>query len=215
MVNFLLLIENITYYSKQDIDKGKTPLKIYTLCSCIRETFCLSYSIRKKNTLYLYFQKELILIKIEGKRLRYLGPDERSQALLLEKALNKSIKILSIKDSNWEKSTPGIYVRKFSDNSSLINFFRGIMVGNNFLIRDDQQNPKDRVEDFISNNKFIKVMENDFFIIPTNIISKRDSDTIKTFEEVKNIKYISLSKIKGLENKILYINFRKDNQETS
>jgi len=58
-------------------------------------------------------------------------------------------------------------------------------------------------------------MENDLFIIPTNTPTRGTSDIIKIFEEVKNIKFISLSKIEGVENKILYINFRKDNQELS
>lgn len=213
MANFLLLIENISNYSKQDIDRGKTPFEIYKLCSCIRETFCLSYAIRKRNILYLYFQKEHVLIKFEGKKLRYLGPDERSQALLLEKALNKVNKTLSAKDNKWEKSTPGIYVRKFFDKLSFINFFSAIMLGNNYLIIDKQQAAKEKVEEFNSNNKFIKIMENDFFIIPTYTISKGNSNIIKTFKEVKNIKLISLSKIKGVENKILFINFRKDSQE--
>jgi len=213
LANFLLLIENISNYSKQDIDRGKTPLEIYKLCSCIRETFCLSYAIRKRNILYLYFQKEHVLIKFEGKNLRYLGPDERSQALLLEKALNKVNKTLSAKDNKWEKSTPGIYVRKFFDKLSFINFFSAIMLGNNYLIIDKQQAAKEKVEDFNSNNKFIKIMENDVFIIPTYTISKGNSNIIKPFKEVKNIKFISLSKIKGVENKILFINFRKDSQE--
>ncbi|UCC18142.1 MAG: hypothetical protein JSV62_08465 [Promethearchaeota archaeon] len=213
MVNFLLLIEKATNFSKQDIDRGQTPPEIYNLCSSIRETFCLSYAIRKYNNLYLYFQEECVLIKFKGKDLRYLGPDERSQALLLEKALKKSNKIISIKNSKWEKSTPGIYVRKFSDKASMINFFKTIMVENNFIIEDNQQNFDEKVGESISNNYFIEISESDFFIIPTYLISSRDSDMIKTFEEVKNIKYISLSKIKGVENKILYINFRKDNQK--
>ena len=82
LANFLLIIEELINYTKEDIDKGHTPLYIYALCSCIRETFCLSYAIRKNNTLYLYFQEEKILIKFEGSNLRYLGPDDRSQSLL-------------------------------------------------------------------------------------------------------------------------------------
>ncbi|MFX1531798.1 MAG: hypothetical protein ACFFBC_11850, partial [Promethearchaeota archaeon] len=89
MVNFLLLFEKIIEYTKKQINKGLTPQKIYELCSCIRETFCLSYSIRKNNNLYLYFQEENLLLSFIGKKLRYLGPDERSQALLLLKALTK------------------------------------------------------------------------------------------------------------------------------
>jgi len=91
LANFLLIIEEIIDFTKKDIDKGYTPPLIYKICSCIREAFCLSYAIRKNNNLYLYFQKEKILIKFEGSRLRYLGPDERSQALLLKKAFEKNI----------------------------------------------------------------------------------------------------------------------------
>ena len=66
MVNFLLILEKIIEYDKKIIDKGLTPQKVYGLCSCIREVFCLSYSIRKNNILYLYFQKEHVLVKFEG-----------------------------------------------------------------------------------------------------------------------------------------------------
>ena len=53
LVNYLLLIEDIPYFTKEDVDEGLTPLDVYKICSCIRETFCLSYSIRKQNNLYL------------------------------------------------------------------------------------------------------------------------------------------------------------------
>ena len=212
LVNFLLLIERISSYSKRDIDQGKTPFNIYKLCSCIRETFCLSYSIRKSNILYIYFQKEHILIKFEGNKLRYLGPDERSQALLLEKALNKVKKKISTKNDEWNKSTPGIFVRKFFDDSFFIAFCSSIMLGKNFLIIDNQEHVEEKVEDLNLNKKFFEIMENDFYIIPTYLISDDNSNVIELFKEVKNIKLISLSGIKDVENKILYINFRKDQQ---
>lgn len=212
LVNFLLLIKNISKYSKGDIDQGKTPFDVYRLCSCIRETFCLSYSIRKRNNLYIYFQKEYVLIKFVGSKLRYLGPDERSQALLLEKALNKVRKDFFAENDKWKKSTPGIFVRKFFDNYSFMNFCSSIMQGKNFLIIDNPQSVEDNVEDFNLIKEFIENMETDFFIIPIYSISRDNSKVIELFKEVKNIKLISFTKIKDVENKILYINFREDQQ---
>ncbi|MFX0154316.1 MAG: hypothetical protein ACFE9Q_07290 [Candidatus Hodarchaeota archaeon] len=212
MVNFLLFIQKISHYSKYDIDSGKTPLEIYKLCSCIRETFCLSYAIRKNNILYLYFQEEFILIKFEGSKLRYLGPNERSLALLLLKALNKAKNSQSNYRDQWEKSTPGIYVRTFFDIFSFMEFLTSILKGTNFLIVDYQQVVKEKGENFTLNKNLKIIKEDDFFIIPTYIISKQDSKIIKKFKELKSIKLISLSKINGVENKILYINFLKDQQ---
>jgi len=214
LVNFLLLIENNINYTKKIIDSGQTPQIVYELCSCIRETFCLSYSIRKTNFLYLFFQKENTLIKFEGTKLRYLGPDERSQALLLEKALNKVKKEINIKNDIWIKSTPGIYVRKFFDTSSFIDFYRSIALGKSIILTDNSYILEENVEELNINNESIKIIENDFFIIPIYTITTNNSGTIELFKEVKNIKLLSLSKIKKVENKILYVNFRKDRQRT-
>ena len=89
MVNFLIYISKITPFSKKDVDEGNTPPDIYKLCVSIREAFCISYYIRKENNLYFYIEEKHILIKFIGNELRYLGSDERSQALLLSKVLNK------------------------------------------------------------------------------------------------------------------------------
>lgn len=214
MVNFLLLFENIIEYNKRSIDKGLTPQKVYEICSCIRETFCISYSIRKSNNLYLYFQKEQVLIKFEGIKLRYLGPDERSQALLLKKALNKVEDVISSENDTWIKSTPGIYIRKFFDISSFKEFYKSIATGKSFLLLDNLHFVEEKVENFKINDKFIEIMENDFFIIPIYRITREITNLIGLFKEMKKIKLLSLLKIKDIENKILYINFRKDQQRT-
>lgn len=86
------------------------------------------------------------------------------------------------------------------------------MKGRNFLIIDNPQNVKESVEDFNSIKIFIGNMQNDFFLIPIYSISRDNSKMIELFKELKNIKLISLSKIQEVENKILYINFRKDQQ---
>ena len=214
LVNFLLLIEKAINYTKEDIDKGYTPLKVYELCSCIRESFCLSFSIRKNNILYLYFQKEHILIKFNGKELRYVGTDERSQALLLEKALNKAKQNESFEIKKWKKSTPGIYVRKFINDTFFVDFYTSIAKKMSYLILDDYQLFNKENYFSILNKELLDIMDDCFFIILTDSFSKKNFKIIEVLKGLKNIKLLNFSKIKLIENKILYINFRKDQQRT-
>ncbi|MDX1797192.1 MAG: hypothetical protein R3255_00955 [Candidatus Lokiarchaeia archaeon] len=208
-----MLLENIVHYSKKDIDKGNIPLIVYKICSSLREAFCLSYAIRKENNFYLYFQKEHLIIKFEGKNLRFLGPDERSQALLLEKALNKLYEKNGLQD-NWTKSTPGIYGKKFSSNNEFIKFFKSISNGKNNLLLDDGQNIENN-NDLIYLDKLTRpIDESDFYIIPLCSVHNRIKNIIKLFKGLEQISIIQLSIVKTIEDKILYINFRKDQQGT-
>ena len=212
LVNFLLFVKNITTYSKSDIDKGKTPLEIFKLCSCIRETFCLSYSIRKYNNLYLYFQNEHLLIQFKGEKLKYLGPDERSQALLLKKAIDIANQYKNLIYKEWIKSTPGIFVRGFKDNNIFYAFLKSILTGNCYLILDSDQYSREECDFMIFSNETLGNLSELLFIMPTYTISKDNSDVVELFEKLKNIKCGNLSKIEGVENKILYINFQIDQQ---
>ncbi|MFX0187484.1 MAG: hypothetical protein ACFE8A_07085 [Candidatus Hodarchaeota archaeon] len=210
MVNFLLLVKNLINYNKNDIDIGKIPLEIYEICSCIREIFCLSYAIRKENNLFIYIQNDGILIKFEGKKLKYLGPDERSQALLLRKAIDNVNLFNSSDIENWKKSTPGIYVRKFSNNESFIKYFKSFVFFNPiFLIND---NDVGKVNSFLTVNEFetLNTLSEFFYIIPAYNIIIEDSNFFQTFKDLKDIKFLTLSKINRIENKFLYINFRLD-----
>jgi tRNA pseudouridine-54 N-methylase len=214
LVNFLLLLEKITQYNKKIIDKGLTPQKIYELCSCIRETFCLSYSIRKDNNLLLYFQNEHILVSFIGEALRYLGPDERSQALLLEKALNKANRINFNVRNGRKQSTPGIYVLKFLDHPSFLGYINSLVIGNVYVITDKEEFIKKERDIYTRNINFEFFIDRNLFIIPMYEDFIGDSKILDLFKEMKNIKFFSLSKIKLIENKILYINYRKDHQES-
>jgi tRNA pseudouridine-54 N-methylase len=208
LVNFLLLFNSITNYTKDDIDKGNTPPNIYKICSCIRETFCLSYSIRKGNVLYLYFQKQHALIKFEGRSLRFLGPDERSQALLLKKVLNKIYENSLYK--KWIESTPGIFGRTFSNDRQFIEFYTSIAKVKNYLIIDTSQNIGE-LELMTVDQDLITIKEIDFFIIPNYNVLKIDFNFAKMLKDLKAI-YIVLPKLNSLEDILLYINFRKDQQ---
>lgn len=210
LVNFLLLVKKLTNYNKKDIDIGKTPLEIYKICSCLRETFCLSYAIRKENNLFLYFQNEGVLIKFEGNRLKYLGPDERSQALLLRKAIDKINLVNSSDIEKWRKSTPGIYIRNFSNNESFIKYFKSFPSFNPiFLIND---NDVEKVNSYLTVNEFetLNTISDFFYIIPAYNIIIEDSNFFQLFKELKDIKFLTLSKINSIEDKFLYVNFRLD-----
>lgn len=210
LVNFLLLVKKLTNYNKKDIDVGKTPLEIYTICSCIREAFCLSYAIRKENKLFLYFQNEGVLIKFEGNRLKYLGPDERSQALLLRKAIDKISLVNSSNIEDWRKSTPGIYIRNFSNNESFIKYFKSFPCFNPiFLINN---NDLGKVNSYLTVNEFetLNTISEFFYIIPAYKIIIEDSNFFQLFKDLKDIKFLTLSKINRIEDKFLYVNFRLD-----
>ena len=205
MVNFLLLIKKISAYSKKDIDQGKTPLDVYQLCSCIRETFCLSYSIRKENNLYLLFQEYNALIKFEGKKLKFLSSDERSQALLLYKALNLSSEILSF--DNWYKSTPGIYIKKFEDFNAFIEIMKLREIKS--VLIASTHNERTRLWEIIEFDQ-IKNPKECLYIIPIYDISDLSNSFLNLLNEIGKVKILVLIPIKSIENIILYINYKID-----
>jgi hypothetical protein len=206
LVNFLLLIEDLTNYSKKEIDEGETPLDIYKLCNCIRETFCISYSIRKNNNLFFYFHEEQVIIKFVGNELKYLGSDERSQALLLMKAIDKKTSLNQNDYDRWIKSTPGIFFRKFYNDSSLIEYLDSmkedfILIINEYNLKNNSIFPE------IKKFKDLENVADYFYIIPTYPISE---NLIQLIKGLKNIQFIELLKIKTIQDKILYINYRND-----
>ncbi|MFX1388892.1 MAG: hypothetical protein ACFE9Z_02375 [Promethearchaeota archaeon] len=210
MVNLLLLIENLSPYSKSNIDQGNTPNDIYRLSNCIKEAFCLSYSIRKENNLFIFLRNKQILIKFEGNKLKYLGPDERSQTLLLEKALNRLNKSNFHNYDRWFQSTPGIFVRKFRSDNFFIDYISSIINDNFSFIEVD---PRKEFKDLNLNIDNLRFLEETFFIFPLFKISSFLKKIIKKLKDMKSINMISLFKIKDVENKILYINFLRDQQE--
>ncbi len=217
LANFVLIIEKIINFNKKDIDKGKTPPSIYRICSSIRETFCLSYAIRKDYNLYLYFHEEKVLIEFKGAQLRYLSSDERSQALLLEKAFIKAKQILNLEYANRSKSTPGIFERKFPDNSSFINYLKIIDSFKPIFIIDYCNKNAAVKELFIKTEKFENINNlNDYtYILPIYNIFVKNFEFFKLFKDLEEIIFISLLRIKLLEDKILYVNFQIDRQENS
>jgi len=206
------LIKNIVDYNKKIIDEGKTPPELYKICNCIRETFCLSYAIRKNNNLYIYFQNKRILVNFQGNKLKFLGPDERSQALLLLRAIEN---VNQLEGGLWRKSTPGIYIRVFSGHDSFINFLKSRELNNLILVLFNYD--PEISESFNQLKKFdsFENLEDSFIIIPSYNITTEDLDFVKIFNDLKDIKFLTLSRINRLEDVFLYINFQIDLSKNS
>jgi len=210
VVNFLLFIDELSEYSKKVIDNGQTPLDVYLVCSIIRESFCCSYSIRKNNKLYLYVEPTQILIKIDGSSLRYLGSDERSQALLLKKVLDKANGVEKLDSQSWQKSTPGIYVKRLFNSESIIENIIDLYNDEIIVIKEFE---KDFMESGIINLEELDNLTEYCFLFPFPQNSHSTGDFLGMIDEKYKIKYTNLSNIRGIENKILYVNFLIDQKE--
>jgi len=206
-LDFLIFIKRVSKYAKSDIDKGKTPFDVYTLCAIIRESFCISYTIRKKNNLYLYNETDNLLIKIEGKSVRYLGSDERSQALLLLRAFMKIEPNENYNVREWIRSTPGIFVKKLPSFELILENIKGNFNDKKIFITDT---PK---EFFKQNVKYGENIDENSSHCYLFSFSQESISFLKFLQKVNeecSLKNIDLSKIRGIENKILYINFLYD-----
>ena len=207
MVNILILIEKISKFSKNTIDRGRTPLDIYNLCSIIREAFCCSYSIRKSNNLYFYVDSSKILIKFEGSSLRYLGSDERSQALLLKKALEKLDRLEKINGQKMQISTPGISVRRLLNRESILENINDLDYEKIIVING---------ENTYRNSIFLEDLDNlseYCYIFPFPQNSQSLVDFLGIFDDKLNLIFTNLSHIKGIEDKILYVNYLIDQKK--
>ena len=174
LTEFLLLLENISNYVKMDVDQGKIPSDIYFICSCIRNVFCLSYSIRKDNILYLFITKRNLIIKLDGRHLKYLGPDGRSQSLLLNKALDLSNQTFYMENQlDWIKSTPGIFIQNFPSEKSLVDILISLTNKNFALFNGDNI----VFTDFTKiSPKNLKELERSLLIFPSYLNNQALSD---------------------------------------
>ncbi len=106
-MNFILFLSQLPTFSKRDIDAGNTPPLVYTVIEACRCAFFLSHAIRTEVNFALNLIQENLFIRYRGDKIRYLGPDERSQALLLGKAVDLG---RTLSSGQSKQSTPGLRV---------------------------------------------------------------------------------------------------------
>jgi hypothetical protein len=139
--------------------------------------------------------------------LRFLGSDERSQALLLKRALDKINGDKKVKTQEWEKSTPGIFVKRLPNSNSILENIDNIL--RNKIVYIAEFENKDLYSDVTSLNDSDDMSEY-CYILPYPQNSQSSLRFLQVIKENYSLKYINLSNIKGIENKILIINFRID-----
>ncbi|HUU76642.1 MAG TPA: tRNA (pseudouridine(54)-N(1))-methyltransferase TrmY [Methanoregulaceae archaeon] len=79
------------------------------LCRCVNSSFFLSHDLRRDVECFLVLCGEPDppkTIKISGRDVKHLNPDERTTAALLKKALSM------VTGTKFRESTPGIFVRR-------------------------------------------------------------------------------------------------------
>ncbi len=114
--SFFLAFPALPRFTKKDVDACDVGEDAAILCDAIRAVFFLSRSIRKERTLWLSFAADRTMIKMAGDTLRYLGPDERSTLMLVDKAAG----VLRSNPHSWTESTPGVVCRTGIDTGDAL-----------------------------------------------------------------------------------------------
>ncbi len=79
------------------------------LCRCVAQALLVSHGIRRDVEIYVLLLGEPDppkAVKIVGKDVKYLAPDERNIGGILRKALKLNI------DDEWKRSSPGVYIAR-------------------------------------------------------------------------------------------------------
>ncbi len=83
--NFFIFLKQTQIDPKFNINNLAGEGRIDLLCRVFTNVFFVSNSFRTNANLYVYFQKESILIKFIGSKIKKVNPDERSIAGYLKK----------------------------------------------------------------------------------------------------------------------------------
>lgn len=127
-MDFILIIERLPLLTKKEINNGDYPSNLSEIASVIRNVFLLSNNIRKENNLIIFCSDQFnqdcrsLIILLEGNKLRYIAPDERTTIFILQKVLGVALElstkkiyqkdIKKFKNNEWANSTPGISIKR-------------------------------------------------------------------------------------------------------
>jgi tRNA pseudouridine-54 N-methylase len=105
--SFILVMEKSPEFRRQEIDRGTIHRDAVSLVNCVRSSLFTSLDVRRDTSVIICpLDHRGKLVRIDGKELRYMGPDERSISILLSLAFDS----LASKRVGNEVSSPGITV---------------------------------------------------------------------------------------------------------
>ncbi len=131
------------------------------MCRCIASALFLSHDVRRDVEVYL-----LLLgppdppkaVKVVGREVRYMAPDERNIGGLLSKALTLKV------DDSWKESTPGIYVARKTLEELLDELVEKYEM---YYLREDGADIRD-----------VEFGENPLFILGDHLGVREDMETV-------------------------------------
>ncbi|MEM2924956.1 MAG: tRNA (pseudouridine(54)-N(1))-methyltransferase TrmY [Methanocellales archaeon] len=132
------------------------------LCRCVSAALFLSHSLRKDVRIHLLLLGQPdppVTITFDCNKLRYLNPDERSAASLIQKALKRQ----------FGESTPGVFVSKRS--------FKEIIEGKNLIyLHPDGEDIRK-----------IELMENTMFILGDHLGLTQEEEKLLEKMQAKRV----------------------------
>ena len=131
MDRIFVLIANKARTSKFSLnDLPGSAGRMDIVCRFISQSLFISHGIRKNACAYAILKgipEPCKTIKISGRDVRYLSPDERNIAGMINKALSAKI------DEEWREISPGVHVSR-KDVPSLLDEFSGRSI---YYLRED------------------------------------------------------------------------------
>lgn len=182
-MDFILIIERLPLLTKKEINNGDYPSNLSEIASVIRNVFLLSNNIRKENNLIIFCSDQFnqdcrsLIILLEGNKLRYIAPDERTTIFILQKVLGVALElskkkiyqkdIKKFKNNEWANSTPGISIKRseFIEIWELFNADTMLLLN----IKFEKRGLSDEISDIASNLEILSMKINKSTAILLNL----------------------------------------------
>lgn len=114
-VNFFIFLKHTQIDPNFNINNLAGEGRLDLLCRVITNVFFISNSFRTNSNLYIYFQRDSILLKLIGSKLKKVNPDERSIAGYLKKVFRIIMQSTAkAEDFQWEYISLEDIPQKFS-----------------------------------------------------------------------------------------------------
>ncbi|MHA1526094.1 MAG: hypothetical protein ACTSQD_03605, partial [Promethearchaeota archaeon] len=125
-----------------------------------------------------------------------------------KKALDKNTSNINSIGNKWIKSTPGIYSKSFLDDFSFVEDLDSSVQDPIIFIYEVESIDKNNIPEIMNINS-LENLRDIFYIIPTYPFSEKNN-IIKLMLSLTNIKLVTISKIRSIQDRLLYINYLID-----
>lgn len=152
MRSFVLVMEEFPEISRQQIDIGAMRREAITLVDCVRSSLFTSHGVRKDVNVVVYpLEPGGRLIRIDGEKLRFMGPDERSISILLSMSAER---LMSRRVGN-EVSSPGVTIVNKGKPSGRIN-------GNSLVLSQSSEGSDLRRITFVGSTTYVCALDGEW-----------------------------------------------------